>query len=206
MADPIKIDIWSDIACPWCYIGKRRLEAALKDFDGTPVEIEYHSFELDPSAPADYPGTHAEYLARHLGASDAQVRQMDQQITGLAAAEGLDYHLDDIKVTNTGKAHELIQFAKAQGKGAEMKERLMRAYFSEARHVGHDAELADLAAEIGLDRDAALQALTSGPIARRWPRTRRRARRSGCRVCRSSWSTANTGSRARNRPRPSCKR
>ncbi|MFD1883105.1 DsbA family oxidoreductase [Paracoccus pacificus] len=162
MANPIKIDIWSDIACPWCYIGKRRLETALKDFDGAPVEIEYHSFQLNPAAPADYKGTHDEYLTGHLGASMDQVRGMNRQITGLARDEGLDYRLDDIKVTNTGKAHELIHFAAAQGKGPEMKERLLRAYFTEGRHVGHDADLADLAAEIGLDRDAALAALTKG--------------------------------------------
>lgn len=165
MTNPIKIDIWSDIACPWCYIGKRRLESALQDFGDTPVEVEYHSFELDPGAPADYPGDHAAYLAQHLGATADQVAEMDRAITKTAAAAGLDYHLDDIKVTNTGKAHQLIHFAKAQGKGAQMKERLLRAYFTKGRHVGRDADLADLAAEIGLDRDAALAALKDGRFA-----------------------------------------
>ena len=170
MSTPIKIDIWSDIACPWCYIGKRRLETALAGLsdgkDAPKVEIQYHSYELDPTAPAEYPGNHAEYLAKHLGASAEQVRQMDAQITGLAAAEGLDYHLNDIQVTNTGKAHELIHFAETQGKGPEMKERLLRAYFTEARHVGRIEELADLAADIGLDRAAAEQALQSGAFAK----------------------------------------
>ena len=165
MANPITIDIWSDIACPWCYIGKRRLETALArlgaDADAPGVEIRYHSYELDPGAPADYPGNHAEYLARHLNASPEQVRQMDSRITGLAADEGLEYHLDDIKVTNTAKAHEMIHFAASQGKGAEMKERLLRAYFTEGSHIGRNADLAGLAAEIGLDRAAALQALPS---------------------------------------------
>ncbi|WP_299909901.1 DsbA family oxidoreductase [uncultured Paracoccus sp.] len=161
MANPIKIDIWSDIACPWCYIGKRRLESALDRFDGAPVEVSWHSYELNPASPVDYSGNHAEYLAQHLGASPEQLRQMDQQITGLAAREGLDYHLDDIKVTNTAKAHELIHFAETQGKGAEMKERLLKAYFTEGKHVGHVADLADLAAEIGLDRAEAEAALES---------------------------------------------
>ncbi|MBP8930189.1 MAG: DsbA family oxidoreductase [Paracoccus sp.] len=169
MANPITIDIWSDIACPWCYIGKRRLETALArlgaDADAPGVEIRYHSYELDPGAPADYPGNHAEYLARHLKASPEQVRQMDSRITGLAADEGLEYHLDDIKVTNTAKAHEMIHFAASQGKGAEMKERLLRAYFTEGRHIGRNADLAGLAAEIGLDRAAALQALERGEFA-----------------------------------------
>ena len=165
MADPIKIDIWSDIACPWCYIGKRRLETALKDFHGNPVEVEYHSYQLNPTAPVDFPGTHDEYLTGHLGASMEQVKGMNQQITGLAKAEGLDYHLNDIKVTNTEKAHELIHFAATQGKGPEMKERLLKAYFTEGRHVGQEDYLLDLAADIGLDRDAAKAALESGAFA-----------------------------------------
>lgn len=162
MATPIKIDIWSDIACPWCYIGKRRLETALKSFDGTPVEVEYHSFQLNPAAPVDFDGTQSDYLVERLRASAEQVRDMNEQVTTTAKAEGLDYHLDDIKVTNTAKAHELIHFAKSLGKGSEMKEHLLEAYFTKGRHVGHDADLADLAAEIGLDREAALAALGSG--------------------------------------------
>jgi predicted DsbA family dithiol-disulfide isomerase len=177
MANPITIDIWSDIACPWCYIGKRRLETALARFaegadasastaESLPeVEIRYHSYELDPTAPVDYPGNHAQYLAQHLNASPEQVRQMDDRITGLAGDEGLEYHLDDIKVTNTAKAHELIHFAAAQGNGPEMKERLLKAYFTEGGHVGRIADLADLAAGIGLDRRAALQALETGEYA-----------------------------------------
>ncbi len=162
MATPIKIDIWSDIACPWCYIGKRRLEGALAQFGEAPVEIEYHSFELNPAAPVDFEGTQADYLARHLGATPQQIAAMGQNVTATAKADGLDYRLADVKVTNTGKAHELIHFAKAHGKGAEMKERLLSAYFTEGRHVGHDDALADLAAEVGLDRAAALAALTDG--------------------------------------------
>lgn len=166
MANPISIDIWSDIACPWCYIGKRRLETALTRFaeskDAPEVQLRYHSYQLDPNSPVDYPGNHAAYLSKHLGASAQQVSQMDRQITGLAAKEGLDYHLDDIKVTNTAKAHELIHFAESKGKGSEMKERLLKAYFVDGQHVGHVADLADLAAGIGLDRAEAEAALASG--------------------------------------------
>ncbi|TRW99154.1 DsbA family oxidoreductase [Paracoccus sp. M683] len=166
MTAPFKIDIWSDIACPWCYIGKRRLEAALDRFDGAPVQITWHGFELNPDAPAEYPGTQADYLAKHLGASPQQVQQMSAQVTSLAAREGLDYDLDAVQITNTGKAHELIHFAQTQGKGAEMKERLLKAYFTDGRHVGRIDDLADLAAEIGLDRAAARQALESGDFAK----------------------------------------
>lgn len=169
MTNPIKIDIWSDIACPWCYIGKRRLETALTRLadmaDAPEVQLRYHSYQLNPASPVDYPGTHAEYLARHLGASPDQVSQMNRRVTDLAATEGLDYHLDDIKVTNTAKAHELTHYAASQGKGSEMKERLLRAYFTEGKHIGHAGALADLAAEIGLDRAAAEAALTSGAFA-----------------------------------------
>ncbi len=169
MATPIKIDIWSDVACPWCYIGKRRFENAAARFGADPdapaIEVEYHSFELDPTTPADYPGTQAEYLAKHLGASPADVARMSAQVTQIAAAEGLDYQLDKVKITNTLKAHELIHFAAAHGKGAEMKERLLAAYFTQGRHVGHVEELADLAEEIGLDRTAALNALANSDYA-----------------------------------------
>lgn len=169
MANPIKIDIWSDIACPWCYIGKRRFEEAAARFAASPgaqpVEVKYHSFQLDPATPVDFPGSHAEYLARHLGASPADVARMSAQVSNIAAKEGLDYDLDNVQTTNTGKAHELIHFAAANGKGNEMKERLLAAYFVQGRHVGHIEELADLAAEIGLDRAAALKALQSGEYA-----------------------------------------
>ena len=170
MSKPIKIDIWSDVACPWCYIGKRRLENAVSQFEGVdgapPVEIAYHSFQLDPTTPKDYAGSHAEYLAGHLGAPPADVARMIGQVTKVAAGEGLDYHLDDVRTANTGKAHELLHFAAANGKGPEMKERLLRAYFTEGANVGKLDTLADLAAEIGLDRAAALKALESGVYAK----------------------------------------
>ena len=169
MANPISIDIWSDIACPWCYIGKRRLETALSRLAETPeapeVQVRWHSFQLNPDAPVDFDGGQTDYLARHLGASPDQARQMQAQVTGIAAREGLDYHMDDVKITNTAKAHELIHFAESHGKGAEMKERLLRAYFTEGRHLGQPAELAALAAEIGLDAAAAEAALASGEFA-----------------------------------------
>jgi len=170
MSKPIKIDIWSDVACPWCYIGKRRLENAVSQFAGSdgapPIEIAYHSFQLDPSTPVDYAGTHAEYLAGHLGAAPADVARMTAQVTKVAAGEGLDYHLDDVKTANTGKAHELIHFAAANGKGPEMKERLLRAYFTEGKNVGKLDALADMAADVGLDRAAAKKALESGVFAK----------------------------------------
>jgi predicted DsbA family dithiol-disulfide isomerase len=153
----IKIDIWSDIACPWCYIGKRKLERGLEMYRASegalPVEIEYHSFELSPDTPVDYEGNAADFLVARRGMERAQVTQMLEHVTGLAAQEGLEYHYELQQHTNTVRGHQLLHYAKAHGKQYEMKERLLKAYFVEGRHVGRIADLADLAAEVGLDRD-----------------------------------------------------
>ncbi|WP_314147442.1 DsbA family oxidoreductase [uncultured Leifsonia sp.] len=166
MSEPIKIDIWSDIACPWCYIGKRKFEAGSGLFagggDGRGVEVEYHSFELSPDTPVDFDGSEVDFLAGHKGMPAGQVQQMLERVTGIASSVGLDYDFDNLKHTNTVKAHELLHFAKANGKQLELAERLFRAYFVEGGHVGRAEDLADLAAEVGLDRDAALAALESG--------------------------------------------
>ena len=159
----IKVDIWSDIACPWCYIGKRRFEAALAAFEGSDdVVIEYHSFELAPDTPVDFEGSEVDFLAKHKGMPADQVRQMLGQMTEMAAAEGLTYDFDSLQHTKTLKAHELLHFAKAHGKQAEMKERLLKAYFTEGKHVGRVPELAALASDVGLDAEAVTQALDSG--------------------------------------------
>lgn len=165
MTDAIKIDVWSDIACPWCYIGKRNLEkglaAASADADAPKVEVTFHSFELAPDTPVDFEGDELDFLSTHKGMPREQVQQMLDRVTGVAADAGLDYRFDLLKHTNTVKAHELLHFAKAQGRQHEMKERLMSAYFTEGRHVGRIDDLVALAAEVGLDRDAARDALES---------------------------------------------
>jgi predicted DsbA family dithiol-disulfide isomerase len=165
VSEAIKIDIWSDIACPWCYIGKRKFEAGSGLFseagEDRAVEVEYHSFELSPDTPVDFDGSEVDFLAGHKGISSDQVGQMLERVTGIASAVGLDYDYDILKHTNTIKAHELMHFAKAQGKQLEMAERLFEAYFTEGRHVGRVEDLADLAADIGLDRAAAVASLES---------------------------------------------
>ncbi|MBT2498510.1 DsbA family oxidoreductase [Agromyces sp. ISL-38] len=167
MSEPIKIDIWSDIACPWCYIGKRHLESGIAALgaDAPEVEIEYHSFELAPDTPVDFHGSEVDFLAKHKGLPAAQVHQMLERVTGVAAAAGLDYDFDALQHTKTLKAHELLHFAKEQGQQLELTERLMRAYFTEGRHVGRIDDLVELAAEVGLDADAARAALESGRFA-----------------------------------------
>jgi len=166
VTEAIKIDVWSDIACPWCYIGKRNLETGLAattaDDDAPQVEVVYHSFELSPDTPVDFEGDISDFLAQHKGISREQAAQMHDHVTGIAANAGLTYRFDLLQHTNTVKAHELLHFAKAQGRQHEVAERLMSAYFTEGRHVGRIDDLVALAAEAGLDADAARAALESG--------------------------------------------
>jgi len=158
---PIKVDIWSDVQCPWCYIGKRKFETGVERFGGE-VEVEYHSFELSPDTPVDYEGSTRDYLSARKGLPAGDVDRMLEHVTAVAESVGLEYDFDAVHQTNTVLAHQLLHHAKARGLQAAMKERLLRAYFTEGRHVGRAAELADLAAEVGLDRDEALRALESG--------------------------------------------
>jgi predicted DsbA family dithiol-disulfide isomerase len=157
-SSPIKVDIWSDVQCPWCYIGKRKFEAGVA-LAGVDVEVEYHSFELAPDTPVDFEGTPVDYLSAKYRVSREQAQGMVDRVVGIAAEVGLAYDYDRIHQTNTVLAHELLHFAKAHGKQHELKERLLAAYFLQGRHVGKADELADLAADVGLDRSEALAAL-----------------------------------------------
>ena len=114
-SSPIKVDVWSDIACPWCYIGKRKFEDAAARFDGE-VEVEYHSFELSPDTPVDFEGDEVDFIAKHKGMPADQVRGMLDQVTGIAAEVGLAYDFGSLHHTNTVKAHQLLHFAKARGR------------------------------------------------------------------------------------------
>jgi len=162
----IAVDVWSDIACPWCYIGKRNLEAGIAAFrerhPGEDVEVTYHSFELSPDTPVDFDGSELDFLVRHKGASEEQAAAMLERVTGIAAAAGLEYRFGDLKHTNSRKAHELLHHAAVAGRQADVKEALLRAYFTEGRHLGREDVLADIAAETGLNRVEALRALRSG--------------------------------------------
>ena len=160
MSKTIKVDIWSDVQCPWCYIGKRKFEAGAAEFGGD-VEVEYHSFELAPDTPVDFEGTPADYLAQRKGLTLDQVGTMLERVTGIAASVGLDYDYDSVHQTNTVKAHELLHYAKSKGRQLEMKERLLKAYFVNGEHVGRVEDLADIAAELGFDRADVVRALDS---------------------------------------------
>jgi predicted DsbA family dithiol-disulfide isomerase len=150
----LTVEIWSDVVCPWCYIGKRRFEAAVAQF---PHEVEYtwRSFELDPSAPPTREHGATEHLAAKYGMSLDQARASHAQMTELAAQEGLEYHFDKARGGNSFDAHRLIHLAAAHGRQDEAKERLMRAYFTEGVAIGDREALVALAADIGLDPDEA---------------------------------------------------
>ena len=148
------LEIWSDIACPWCYIGKRHLEAAMAQFEhADEVQVTWRSFELDPTAPAEIPGDAVTLLAAKYGVSVEQARQMQQRVTDAAARDGLDYRLDETRLGSTFDGHRIIALAREHGLQDEMKERLLRARLSEGRLVSDHDTLVELAVEVGLPDD-----------------------------------------------------
>ena len=158
------VDIWSDVVCPWCYIGKRRFEAALAVFDAPePVTVVHRSFQLDPSRPLGQTQNRRQMLMSKYRLSAQQVEAMDAQMEQLAAVDGLEYHLRPEGVTgNTRQAHELVHLGRAHGRGDAVMERLFKAYFTENRSVFDPEALVALAAEAGLDAAASRQALDQG--------------------------------------------
>jgi predicted DsbA family dithiol-disulfide isomerase len=151
----VHVEIWSDIACPWCYVGKRRFEAALAGFEHRDaVEVTWRSFELDPAAPAERPLSGAEHLAEKYGTSVDQARAMHDRMTEVAASEGLDFHFDRARGGNTFDAHRVVHLAAEHGKQDAMEERLMRAYLSEGELISDAATLERLAIEVGVPAEA----------------------------------------------------
>lgn len=158
---PMQIEIWSDVVCPWCYIGKRRFESALANFkQRDQIEVAWKSFELDPGAPRTSEETLDVMLSRKYGMSLQRAAEANARVTSLATREGLDYHLEKARPGNTFDAHRLIHLAATHGLQGEMKERLMHAYFTEGRPVGDVETLVELAAEVGLDAEEARAVLT----------------------------------------------
>lgn len=145
------IEVWSDITCPWCYIGKRRLETALSQFEGRDdVTVEWKSFQLDPSAPLGQTGTVYEALSKKFGRSADEVKAMNQQTTEIAAAEGLVYDFDKYQVINTFDAHRVLHLAKSLGLGDATKERFLKGQFTEGERLEDHDTLVRLAAEAGV--------------------------------------------------------
>lgn len=156
----MNVEIWSDVVCPWCYIGKRRFEAALERFeDRDGVTVQWRSFELDPGRPATTDATLVDLLASKYGRTRAEAQQMLDSTTATAAADGLTYHFDKAIPANTFNAHQVIHLAAAHGLQGSAEERLLAAYFTEGANVDDAETLAALGAEIGLDRDEVRSAL-----------------------------------------------
>lgn len=163
----LPIDIWSDVACPWCWVGKRNLEAALEQFEH-PIKITWHAFELNPGAPkkvegeVDYVGR----LARKYGVSKAQSQAMIDRMVRVGAEKGLDFRFDRARPTNTFDAHRLLLWAATQGKQHALKERLFLAYMHEGGDVADRDQLVNLAEAVGLDPDRAQALLSSDELTR----------------------------------------
>ena len=148
----MKIEIWSDVACPFCYIGKRRLEEALNGFEHqSDVEIEWKSFQLNPELKTNKIQSIHEYLAEAKGWTIEYAKQMGEQVTAMAEEVGLNYNMDATVVANTFNAHRLIQFAKTQNLGDAIEEALFRAYFMEGKNIDSNTELIEIAVSIGLN-------------------------------------------------------
>jgi predicted DsbA family dithiol-disulfide isomerase len=160
----LRIDVWSDIVCPWCYVGKRRLETALAQFPHRDaVEVVWRAFELDPSAPAvrGEGVPHAERLARKYGITVARAEEMTQRLTEVAAADGLDFRFDRIRPGRTFDAHRLLHLAAERGLQDSLKERLLRAYMTEGAAIGDPETLVRLASDVGLDAEEARRVVST---------------------------------------------
>ena len=162
----MKVEIWSDVVCPWCYVGKRQFEEALGRFGhADQVTVEWRCFELDPGSPARVDLPMSTVLQRKYGMSAQQAEAANQRMTALAASVGLDYHLDDVQMGNTFDAHRLVHLAATHGLGDAMKERLFRAYFTEGTSPSDHDTLVRLAVEVGLDPDEVRAALEGDSFA-----------------------------------------
>ncbi|MDZ4695709.1 MAG: DsbA family oxidoreductase [Deltaproteobacteria bacterium] len=168
MSSPIEVQIWSDIVCPWCYVGKRRFEAALAAFEQPDrVHVTYRSFQLDPGAQSANPdtGSYVQRLARKYGIRDEQAEGMIDRMQTLASSEGITMDFEGIKVANTFNGHRLLHLAKTANLQTELKEALFRAHFCEGKSVSDVEVLADVAESVGMDRDRSLATLSSDAFA-----------------------------------------
>jgi predicted DsbA family dithiol-disulfide isomerase len=158
----MKVEVWSDYVCPFCYIGKRQLEKAIQEsgYEGQ-IEVQYKSFLLDPTTPVDAEESVYASLGKKYNMPVQEVKNMTANVTERAKEVGLDYNFAEMKTANTVVAHRLAKWAESQGKGAEFSERLLQAYFLEGKAIGREDELITLVKDIGLDDKEALQVIHS---------------------------------------------
>lgn len=158
----MKVEVWSDFACPFCYIGKQRLEAALDQFaHKDDVEVVFRSFELDPHAPRDVDHDVHDMLAAKYGMSREQAIAMNGNVGFQGKEVGIEFQFDTMILTNTFDAHRLARYAMNRGKMNRMAQELFQAYFTDSRHLSDHETLAELAVKTGLDRDEVLKMLAS---------------------------------------------
>ncbi|MFC5628876.1 DsbA family oxidoreductase [Aliibacillus thermotolerans] len=158
----MKIEVWSDIVCPFCYIGKRRLDQALEKWENKEeVEVEFKSFQLDPNATRGERGSIHQQLATKYNMPVAQAKGMNSQVAEQAKQVGLDYDFDQVIPANTAASHQLSQYAKTEGKMVEVMELLMKAYFIEGKDVSDTDTLVEIGKEAGLDPKKVRKALES---------------------------------------------
>lgn len=161
MENKMKIEIWSDVLCPFCYIGKRNFEVALEQFSNIKhIEVIWKSYQLDPSIPQIVKEDYQEYLIKRKGMSAEQVSGMLGNITQSAKEIGLDYNFDKARIANSLNAHKLIQFAKTKGLGDQAEERLFLAFFTEGKNIADLNTLTQFGKEIGLDETEVKTAFT----------------------------------------------
>jgi len=162
----MQVEIWSDVVCPWCYLGKRRFEKALESFaHRDEVEVVYRSFELDPSAPQEADMPTVQRLAAKYGMTVSGAEQAQRQMEQRAAGDGLTFRMDGLRSGNTRDAHRLLQLAKVSGRQAQLMERLHSAYFTEQDSIFDHAALTRLASEAGLDKSEVTQVLAGDDYA-----------------------------------------
>jgi predicted DsbA family dithiol-disulfide isomerase len=158
----MQVEIWSDVVCPWCYLGKRRFERALESFDHRDeVDVVHRSFELDPDTPAGVTTPTIQLLATKYGMGVQQAYDAQRQMEQRAAGDGLEFRMEELRSGNTRDAHRLLQLAKARGMQAELDERLHRAYFTEEKSIFDHESLTEIAVSAGLDRDEVSRVLAS---------------------------------------------
>jgi protein disulfide-isomerase len=168
MGTKMQVEVWSDIMCPFCYIGKRHYEKALSEFaHKNEVEIVWKSFQLDPESPEHYSKSVDDYLSERKGINREQAAAMNAQVSQMAKNAGLEYHLGKAVISNSFKAHRLIQFAKTRGLGDAIEERLFHAYFTEGKNFGDAETLTALGKEVGLTEAEIHEALTNDEYAYR---------------------------------------
>lgn len=161
--NPLPIDVWSDVACPWCWVGKRHLETAIAA-SGISATIDWRAFELDPTAPREAPEQtdYVERLAKKYGTSRNEAQQMIDRMVEFGRASGLEMRFDRIRPSNTFDAHRLLAWARERGRQTELKESLFAAYLHDGLCVSDPEVLAGLAAEVGLDPNEAREVLSGG--------------------------------------------